>query len=198
MIHAISGILKNSIDNLLIIDVSGIGYGVQVPKPQLFQVDQKINLLIHTHFNSEQGPSLFGFQSILEKTIFLMIIDCSGVGPRLGMAILAQMSPQEFIEAIQSANEKALSSISGIGAKKAEHIIVHLKHKVAKLIDSGIEINTMPALEKRHEISQVLKSLNYSKMEIALAMSYINEKYPGNIAFDQLMRHALAYLAKQI
>ncbi len=88
--------------------------------------------------------------------------------------------------------------MSGIGAKKAEQIIVQLKHKVAKLVESGVALGSSETLEKRHEISQVLKSLNYSPQEIRSAMAYVNEKYPQNtVAFDALLRHALAFLSKR-
>lgn len=197
MIYSITGTIKEVLDHAVIIDTGAMGFNLQVPQPHKFTIGQTTQIVTYMHWNAEQGPSLFGFTSALEKTVFLLIIDCSGIGPRIALATLAHMSPAEFLEAIQSANEKALSSISGIGAKKAEQMIVQLKHKVAKLIDAGIDLGNSAALEKRHEISQVLKSLNYSKGEISSAMHYINESYPGNVAFDQLMRHALAYLAKQ-
>ena len=160
---------------------------------QFLPLVKKLILLVHMHWNQENGPALFGFSTILEKNVFLMITSCSGLGPKLAMAVLAQLGAAEFLEAVQSANEDALSDVSGIGAKKAEQIIVQLKHKVAKLIESGIHLGASTTLEKRHEISQVLKSLNYSRPEIAAAMNYLNENYPGTqVAFDQLVRHALA------
>ena len=197
MINSISGIVKEINENQLTIDVNGIGYGIQVPQA-VFTIGQKVDLLAHMHWNQENGPSLFGFSTALEKNVFLMITSCSGLGPKLAMAVLAQLGAAEFLEAVQSANEDALSDVSGIGAKKAEQIIVQLKHKVAKLLESGAHIGASATLEKRHEISQVLKSLNYSRQEISAAMNYLNENYPGTqVAFDQLVRHALAYLSKR-
>ena len=198
MINSLSGIIKEINESILTIDVQGVGFGLQVPQPSLYQVGQKADLLVHMHWNQENGPSLFGFNSALEKTVFLMITSCSGLGPKLAMAVLAQLGASEFLEAVQTANEDALSAVSGIGAKKAEQIIVQLKHKVAKLIESGANIGTSATLEKRHEISQVLKSLNYSPQEVRAAMNYLNDQYPQNsVAFDQLVRNALAFLAKR-
>ena len=197
MINSISGTVKDINENQLTIEVNGIGYGLQVPQ-SVFAVGQQVNLLVHMHWNQENGPALFGFSNILEKNVFLMITSCSGLGPKLAMAVLAQLGAAEFLEAVQSGNEEALSDVSGIGAKKAEQIIVQLKHKVAKLLESGAHIGASATLEKRHEISQVLKSLNYSRQEISAAMNHINDNYPGaGVAFDQLVRHALAYLAKR-
>lgn len=197
MINSFSGVIKEVNESQVTIDVGGVGYGVQVPRAS-FTIGQKVDLLVHMHWNQENGPSLFGFNNALEKTVFLMITSCSGLGPKLAMAVLAQLGAAEFLEAVQSASEDALSNVSGIGAKKAEQIIVQLKHKVTKLVESGANLGTSVTLEKRHEISQVLKSLNYSRPEITAAMSYLNEQYPSNtVAFDQLVRHALAYLAKR-
>ena len=150
------------------------------------------------HWNQENGPTLYGFNTSLEKTVFLLITSCSGIGPKIAMALLAQLGAAPFLEAVQTANESALSAVSGIGAKKAEQIIVHLKHKVAKLVESGINLGATPLLEERHYIGQVLKSLNYSRQEISAALNYLNDQHPtSTLAFDQLMRQALAFLSKR-
>lgn len=199
MINTFSGQIKDINDSMLTVENNGIGLAIQVPQPTLFAVGQKAELLVHMHWNSENGPSLFGFANALEKNVFLMITSCSGLGPKLAMAVLGQLGASEFLEAVQSGNEDALSDVSGIGAKKAEQIIVQLKHKVAKLIESGAHVGASATLEKRHEISQVLKSLNYSPQEVRAAMNHINEQYPqSSVAFDQLVRHALAFLAKRV
>lgn len=199
MINTYSGIVKDIQDSILTVENNGMGLAIQVPQSALFSVGQKADLLVHMHWNSENGPSLFGFANALEKNVFLMITSCSGLGPKLAMAVLGQLGASEFLEAVQSGNEDALSDVSGIGEKKAEQIIVQLKHKVAKLIESGAHIGASATLEKRHEISQVLKSLNYSPQEVRAAMNYINEQYPqSSVAFDQLVRHALAFLAKRV
>jgi holliday junction DNA helicase RuvA len=198
MITFLSGLIKDCNENILIIEVNGVGYAVQVPQPLLFPVGQSAQVLVHMHWNQENGPSLYGFSTALEKNVFLMITSCSGLGPKLAMAVLAQLGALEFLEAVQTGNEDALSDVSGIGAKKGEQIIVQLKHKVAKLLESGAQIGASATLAKRHEILQVLKSLNYSRQEINAAMNYLNENYPSaSVAFDQLVRHALAYLSKR-
>lgn len=198
MITSLSGIIKDCNETVLTVEVNGVGYALQVPQPSLFPIGQQSHILVHMHWNSENGPSLFGFANQLERSVFLMITSCSGLGPKLAMAVLAQLGASEFLEAVQAANEDALSNVSGIGAKKAEQIIVQLKHKVAKLVESGAALGSSETLEKRHEISQVLKSLNYSPQEIRAAMNYVNDKYPQNsVAFDALLRHALAFLAKR-
>jgi holliday junction DNA helicase RuvA len=198
MITTLSGTIEDIHESTLTLAVGGFGFGVQVPQASAFTLGQTVNLLVHMHWNQENGPTLYGFKMPLEKAVFLMITSCSGLGPKLAMAVLGQMGSHDFLEAIQASNEDALSAVNGIGAKKAEQIIVQLKHKVAKLVESGAAIGGSQTLEERHNISQVLKSLNYSRQEISATMNYLNEQYPGNaMAFDQLMRQALAFLAKR-
>lgn len=198
MIHYLSGTIKEIQDNFLTIVTSGIGYGVQVYNPTSFMVADSVELYIYTHWNQEQGPSLFGFSNTLDRTVFLLIISCSGIGPKIGLATLAHLGSQGFLEAVQTANEKALSSVSGVGAKKAEQIIVHLKHKVAKLIESEQVSTGSVQLEQWHQISEVLRSLNYSKQEITAAVAHLTQNYVGAaLNFDQRMRHALSFLAKK-
>jgi len=199
MITRLSGAIVEVTEQSLTLDVQGVGYGVHVPNAQKFSNGQSIILFVATHWNQENGPSLFGFATAFERTLFTLIVSCSGIGPKIALSILSQMTPTHFLNVIQSADESALSAINGIGPKKAEQLMVHLKHKVAKLVDQGgVVIDDSEPTSVRHNVAQVLKSLHYSKQEITAAMHYINEKHPSHtVPFDQLMRHALGFLAKQ-
>jgi Holliday junction DNA helicase RuvA len=150
------------------------------------------------HWNQEQGPSLFGFATEAEKVIFLLLIDCPGVGPKIGLAVLAHMTPATFLRAIQSGNDEALSQVNGIGAKKAEHLIVHLKHKVAKLIEAGLDAEEGGQANQWQTVIEALNALNYSRPEINRALKHLHESYADKTyAFDQLLRQALSFLSKK-
>ncbi len=199
MINLLSGTIKELHENVITLDTGIIGFEIYVPTISSYALGQKVAFLIQMHWNQENGPTLYGFETALEKKVFLLITSCSGLGPKLAMAVLAQLGAQSFLEAVQSANENALSAVSGIGAKKAEQIIVQLKHKVARLVESGIGIGSSQTLEQRYNIAQVLKSLNYSKQEISAAMNHLNEQMPdASVTFDNLMRQALAFLSKRV
>lgn len=197
MINTLTGSVQDINDANITLLVEGIGFSVTVANPNLLQKENQITLYIYQHWNSETGPALYGFVEQLEKKVFLLIIDCPGIGPKIGLAILAQLGALSFLQVVQSGNDKALSAVNGIGAKKAEQIIVQLKHKVSKLIESGIDISNSESLSQRHQILEALKSLNYSRQEITAAMNYLNEQCPNTAAFDQLMRYALTFLAKR-
>lgn len=197
MIDYLIGTVKNINEKTITLLVNGLGFQVVVPSPQSCQKDQTLELFVYMHWNQENGPSLFGFQTEIERSIFLLVIDCPKIGPSIGMSILSSMSPSEFLQVISAQNDKALSKINGIGEKKAEQIIVHLKHKVQKLLASGVAIP-----EKQQDfvlwqnVSDVLVSLNYSRQEVSGAMQYLTEKHMGqNCQLDILIRSALSYLS---
>jgi holliday junction DNA helicase RuvA len=198
MIHMITGVVKAQYDQAIMVDIGTLGFLVQVPQNADFQVGSTVSLHTYLHWNQEQGPSMFGFPSDVEREVFLLVISCTGIGPKIGLAVLAQLGYQAFIRAVQLEDILALSKVSGIGAKKAEQIIVQLKHKVARFIKSGVQLDDDGQSASWNTITEVLESLSYSRTEISVAMKHLKQEYPNTqLPFDQLMRHALSFLSKK-
>jgi holliday junction DNA helicase RuvA len=197
VIDYVNGIVQESNGNIIILDINGFGMALQVPKAVNISKDKQIKLYTYLHWNSEQGPSIFGFKTALERQVFLMIITCSKIGPSIALAVLSHFSASQFLEIITTQNENRLSSVSGIGVKKAEQMIVQLKHKVQKFISSGEIIGEEQTnFIQWQNVADVLTSLNYSKTEVSRAMHHITEKYGSqNYPLDQLIRTALSYLS---
>jgi len=201
VINYLAGKIKNINEKSLTVLVNNLGYEIFTPQIQNFIENKDIELYTYMHWNQENGPTLYGFATELEKTIFLLIIDCPKIGPGIAMNILSQMSTSDFIQIISAQDEKALSKINGIGEKKAEQIIVHLKHKIAKLISTGKlkPEETQTDFTQWQNITDVLTSLNYSKQEIAKTIKFLAEKHAGqNIQLDLLIRSALSFLSGNI
>ena len=198
MLASITGTIKAIKERSVHVDMGVLGFQVSVANESLYHLEQKVHLCTYMHWNQEQGPTLFGFSNELEKTLFLTIIDCSGIGPKIGLAVLGDLGAERFIEIVQAEDEKSLSKVSGIGPKKAEQMIVQLKHKVAKLLDNGLQVVGSAQVTQWQNIQEVLESLNYSRPEIMAAMKQLRESEPQiNAPFDQLMRRALSFLAKK-
>ncbi len=198
MIHHITGSVHSISENLVVIDVQGIGYGVAVANPHIYSVNNQASLSVYTHWSAENGPQLFGFANQLEKTIFGLIISCSGIGPRLGLAILADFSPASFVMAITTGDVKALSSVSGVGAKKAESMILQLRDKVTKIGNFEFAKSDAHHLAHLKQVSDVLDSLSYSRQEIQGALEYVKKNCIIESApFDELMRKSLSFLSKK-
>src|SRR5271155_925700 len=134
MIDHIVGKITHVTQKGIAIEVGPIGLSIAVPNSAQFQLGSVIRIYIHLHWNQEQGPALYGFAHEAERIVFLLITSCSGIGPKIGLATLSVLSPQQFLIAIQSENPDLLSQVPGIGTKKAEQIIVQLKHKVADVL----------------------------------------------------------------
>jgi Holliday junction DNA helicase RuvA len=198
MINLISGTIKKIHEKSITIFVSGIGFHCYTPRPNAFKEGKSAELFSYMHWNSDKGPSLYAFDNELERTTFLMIIDCPKIGPGIALSILAQIEAPSFLEIITSQNEAALSAINGIGAKKAEQLVMQLKHKVAKLIASGtVKADAQQDFVQWQNISDVLTSLSYSKQEISGAMKFLGKEYVDqNYPLDKLIRAALSYLSQ--
>lgn len=199
MIYSLTGKIKDTASQLVVIDVAGVGFAVGVPNDTIFITGQITELQIYFHWNQENGPQLFGFISNLEKTIFAMIISCSGFGPKIGLAVLANLGCEQFMQAIILGDAKTLSSISGIGAKKAEMLITILKDKVAKITPKETKTPEGATLIKVKDISDALYSLKYSRSEVTSALDYIKKECAlESVSFDELLRKSLTHLAKRI
>lgn len=198
MISTICGTITELREQCVTVDIGSLGFNLFVATTNNFKIGQQARFITHLHWNQEQGPSLYGFPDHFEKTVFLLLIGCTGVGPKLALAALGYLGAEGFVAAIRDNNEQLLSKIPGIGAKKAEQIAVHLKHKVnALLVDHPIT-NTGGSLQVWQEVGQALESLNYSRQEINQAMHQVATSSAGaQLPFEQLLRHALGVLAKK-
>ena len=197
MIDYLVGRVQNVSEKFVTIDINGFGIALQTPQPEQLERNKKITMYTYLHWNQEKGPSLFGFPTALTRKVFLLIIDCPKIGPSIALSVLSQLSPGQFLEIITTQDDKKLSSVNGIGPKKAEQIIVQLKHKVQKLLSSGqIAIETQESFVQWQNVNDVLTSLNYSKQEINQVLTHLTEKYKSqNCNLDQLIRSALSYLS---
>lgn len=200
MIDNITGNITAVGDKTLIVETGPLGLCVLVANPTLFTIGNSQKLYLHMHWNQEQGPSLYGFIHEYERAIFLLVTSCSGIGPKIGLAVLASIGAAQFLQAVQQENPKFLSQVPGIGLKKAEQIIVHLKHKVADLLLTGIDMPVAKTGNDWHSVTQALESLNYSRSEISAAMHHVRQRQSDGQAanFDLLLRQALSFLAKQV
>ena len=197
MIERIEGIIEEIIEHKLVVKTPAISLGIITPSAHNYSVGSFASLFIYLHWNQETGPSLYGFATPLDRALFTMIISCSGIGPKLAVALLHELGASGFIHAITNHDDAALSKVSGIGAKKAEQIVVQLKHKINKLVSSGIALEHMPS-SAWYDIEQALISLHYSRSEISGTLdSMKKDAHMQSLPFDQLLRRALACITRK-
>ncbi len=119
--------------NRLILDVRDVGYEVLVPLStyyELGEVGDPAELRIHTHVK-EDALSLFGFKTDEEKKLFSLMIQISGIGPKLAVTILSGLPPEQFVDAIRAEDLVRLNRIPGVGKKTAERLVLELRDKLA-------------------------------------------------------------------
>ncbi|UCF67790.1 MAG: Holliday junction branch migration protein RuvA [Acidobacteriota bacterium] len=139
MIGRLRGDLTRKKWPLLLVDVAGVGYEVQVPLgtfERLPAEGAEVTLEVLTSFKNET-LQLFGFGSGEEKELFARLLSVSGVGPRLALAVLSNVSVAELIDAVQRERLHVLEAVPGIGKKTARRLLLELKDKLAGL--EGLE-----------------------------------------------------------
>jgi Holliday junction DNA helicase RuvA len=198
MIATLTGRLKRKATDYLIVDVSGVGYQVQVPLStfdNLADDGEEVSLLIHTHLR-EDSLSLFGFLTQAEKDLFLLLLGVSGIGPRLAMGILSSQSVQDLSHAIQDSDESKLSTIPGIGKKTAARMVLELKDKIKLLAPSRApEPAAIDAGDVEDAVSALI-NLGYKKYLAEEALKKVRQGRPV-IAIEELIREALNVLMKR-
>lgn len=140
MISELWGTLKRKSPAGLVIEVSGIGYSMLAPLStyrDLAGEGENVHLFTHLHVRDD-GIELYAFLREAERAIFRELISVSGIGPKLGLAILSGLSPEVFHRAVVEEDVALLTSISGIGKKTAQRLIVELKERLSGLDVSSI------------------------------------------------------------
>lgn len=200
MIAHLKGVLFKKTTQSIIINVGGVGYEVSVPLSTFYslpETDESVSLQIHTHVKDD-SLTLFGFNTSLEKALFLMLVSVSGIGPKLSVNILSGMGPQDLLEAIAQGDAIRLQAIPGIGKKTAERIALELKDRASKTLGE-MDISPTPvSLGKDRVIIEdalsALLNLGYSpksaKMAIERAKSRVKD-----MTLEGLIRDALRILS---
>ena len=132
MIAYLRGKVLTTTAETAIVDIGGVGYEVYCSGGAFRKIVVGQYVELHTYLQvKEDGMTLFGFESVKEKELFLKLTSVSGVGPKLGIAVLATLSGEEFAQVIATTDVKRLSAVKGLGKKTAEKIILELHGKIS-------------------------------------------------------------------
>ena len=198
MIAFIEGLVVTTRETSAIISVGGFGLEVFCPRPTLEKCASGKSIHLETFFLvREDGMTLFGFHDSDSLEIFKLLLSVSGVGPRLALAALSTYNTTVLASAILNEDDKMLSSISGVGKKTAERIILELKNKLPVQFTIGAKSGskTAPPSENAAFIDAVeaLVSLGYRDAQVRNAVAALLEVEPEATA-EILIRKSLAKL----
>ena len=200
MIYCLTGkVIKKSM-SAVVLSCGGVGYYGQCPASvagALPGVGKEAT--IYTVMSvTENDVSLYGFATEEQQACFEMLTAVSGVGPKVGLAILSVMEPDRVALAISAGDHKAFKAASGVGPKLAQRIVLELKDKVARGFVDGISLEDVAGASADTAASQssaqaiaALVSLGYSQSEAALAVSRIDAALP----VEEIIKLALRSMA---
>ena len=195
MIDSISGLLIQKNPTYAVVDVGGIRLKVNITistYERLPSTGSKTELLVYLHVR-EDILALYGFDHDDQRSMFLLLIAISGIGPRSAMGILSGASIAEFKKRIVAGDVKSLTVIPGIGPKTAKRIIVELKEKFVTEKDDDISMlfDAEKVPDEMNDAIQALQSLGYSRIQAHKAMKKLEKSgdLTGNL--EELLKKAL-------
>ena len=195
MIASLKGIIQSKKPEGIIVDVSGIGYHVSIPLCSLGDIPEPgEDIFLHTYTHvREDALQLFGFLSEEERKVFTTLLGISGVGPKLGLAVLSGMPVRRFVEAVNNEDVSLLSTIPGLGKKTAARVILELKGKLPSLETDGQHISKESSAEE--DAISALVNLGYKKASSEEAVK--KAVSGGQTAIEDIIREALKYLTEK-
>jgi Holliday junction DNA helicase RuvA len=196
MIGRITGLLLEKFPPLVLIDVQGVGYEIDVPMSTFYNLPalgERVTL--HTHLVvREDAHLLFGFQTEAERQAFRQLVKVSGIGARTALAVLSGLSVSDLRQAVAAQDSGRLVKVPGIGKKTAERLLLELRDKLGQ-VSSGITSADPTAARPstiQSDILNALLALGYNDREANWAVKQL----PADAGVSDGIRQALRLLSK--
>jgi len=198
MISKLTGILDSISISGITVDVNGVGYELIIPLStydHLPKEKSKVTLFVYMSVR-EDAIVLYGFITDAEKGLFLLLTTVTGIGPKLALKILSSLPVNTICEYIAAANIKALSKISGLGAKSAERIVLELKEKIKMFAPESVFVTHKgPETKEAEEAMMALVQLGFKHESARKAVNKVCSELPNTEKnSENLIRLALQTL----
>jgi len=189
MIATLSGKIAEKLLDVIVLDVQGVGYGLQVTNEDYGQlpIGKQVKLYVYEHIR-EQAHDLFGFMTYDTQTLFEQLLDVKNVGPKVALAVLNVGTSATVRAAIAAGDVKLLQSAKGVGKRAAEQIVVELRDKVGISASEAAEgIVGRAGVGSQDEATQALIALGYTPQDAALALQAID----ASLSIEERVKQAL-------
>jgi len=202
MIGRIHGKIIEKQPPQLLIDVQGVGYEIDSPMSTFYQLPNLGEVVtLHTHMVvREDAQLLYGFASIVERSLFRTLIKISGVGPKLALTILSGMNANEFIACVQDNDAAALVRLPGVGKKTAERLIIELRDKLkdqqveaASPVSKGADLQAVSSSPTSDAVS-ALVALGYKVPEASRMVRLVET---NGLGAEEIIRLSLQAAVKK-
>jgi holliday junction DNA helicase RuvA len=194
MIASLTGKIETLSADTAVINVGGVGFKVAMPTSALATIGTPgtvVKVFTHTHVR-EDNISLFGFPTAEELWLFETLLGVTGLGPKLGLALLSALNPEQLTMAIASGSTDLLETVKGIGKKVASRIVLELKEKIG----AGLAISPSSHVsEENADVLGALTSLGYSASEAVKAVAALPSD--PKMKLEDKVKRALQYLGQR-
>ena len=200
MLYSVRGKLIAIESNAAVVECGGVGYMCQTTMNTLKAVKLNTEVTLYTYLNvREDAVDLFGFATKAELETFKNLISVSGVGPKAGLAVLSELSPEQVAMAIASDDLKTITRAQGIGKKNAQRIVLELKDKLAKAAKEDSSFAQVAQNSVNVSTGNVPKAiealgvLGYSPSDVSPVLATLDSALP----VEQLISLTLKQMGRQ-
>lgn len=200
MLYSVRGKLIQTTATCAVVECGGVGFLCQTTLNTLKTLKPGSEVMLYTYLNvREDAMELFGFATKTELDTFKTLISVSGVGPKAGLALLSELSPEQVAMAIATDDVKTITRAQGIGKKIAQRIVLELKDKLAKAVatDSGVAAVSATAVSAAGgNVSKAIEALGvlgYAPAEVSPVLA----EFDGNLPVEQLIAMTLRQMGRQ-
>ena len=203
MLYCVKGELLHAEPKMAVVCCGGVGFRLQITMNTARQLPSiGSEAMLYTFMNvREDAIELFGFADQQELNSFKMLTSISGVGPKVGLSILSELTPERVALAVASGDYKSLTKAAGVGPKLAQRIVLELKDKVGANLSGGASVGgvelpaavTVSASSNATQAVEALTVLGFTASEATAAVG----KLDSTQAVETLVRDALKLLARR-
>jgi len=196
MFDFVKGKLSNKNPSFIVIDNQGIGYKINITMrffDSLITIGGELTVFTYFHVR-EDDQSLFGFPTTFERDLFSLLLSVSGVGPKLGLKILTETSPETLYSIIEANDLSKLVSIKGLGPKTAAKLLLDIKSKISSLDGSGVNLEVNSENKVRENTASALKNLGYKEADINKVLLKLFKEKP-DLTLEEAIRETLLIIS---
>ena len=202
MIAWMHGVLREKHPPLLLVDTGGVGYEMEAPMTTFYDlpaVGEPVTLHLH-HVVREDAQQLYAFGGRAERDLFRQLLRVSGVGAKLGLAILSGMDASRFARCVFEGDGASLSRLPGIGKKTAERLIMEMRDRleadstVAAAATAGA--GSAPALRRDDPVAEAVRALIALGLKPQEASRRVNSVGTDGLACEEIVRRALQSMVR--
>lgn len=198
MFYSLTGVCTLTGPSFAVIDCGGVGFKCATTLTTLRDITVNEKTTLYTYLNvREDALDLYGFSSLNELDYFKILLSVSGVGPKLALAILSDLTPDKFAAAVSLGDHRVLTKVSGVGAKTAQRIVLELKDKLTSVSNAAsVPQNMQPAstvdVALNETAVEALQALGFNKSEASDAVV----RCGGGKTVEEILGKALKMLAR--